>query len=53
MAKKKSTMKRVGDSVRGAAKSVAKALGMGGKKKGGAKKRAGKKGGTKRATAKR
>jgi hypothetical protein len=58
MAKRKSTLKRVGDTVKGAAKSVAEALGMGGKKKsgakkGGAKKGASKKGGAKRATAKR
>ena len=40
MARKKSTMKKVGDTLRGAASSVAKAIGMGGKKKSGKKKAA-------------
>ena len=40
MAKKKSTMKKVGDTLRGAASSVANAIGMGSKKKSGKKKTA-------------
>jgi hypothetical protein len=40
MARKKSTMKKVGDTLRGAASSVANAIGMGGKKKSGKKKTA-------------
>ena len=47
MAKKKSTMKKVGDTVKKAAKSVASALGMS-KKKGGAKK-----GGAKKSTSRK
>jgi len=50
MAKKKSTMKKVGDSIKKTASSVAKALGMSKKKKSGAKKGA-KKSGAKRSMA--
>ncbi len=40
MARKKSTMKKVGDTLRCAASSVANAIGLGGKKKSGKKKTA-------------
>ena len=52
MAKKKTTMKKVGDSMKKAANSVASALGMS-KKKGGAKKGGAKKSTSRKATAKK